>query len=537
MGRRFFIGSIGKPGDGYDDENWERCIKYKAHILHKDTIQKGVFMEVSKGDICFLKYKDQIIAYGEVTEVVTDVDDPELEGWNWLIKVDEWYFYDVNKVKGVSKYGIQEQTYPGAGQMGTVKELYPGFSIKKMKEIDENTELYKKVKLEAETEMKTKRIKEILEEKKNIVLQGAPGTGKTYTTAEIALLICGKDTSLLKSREELMKSYRDLTDKGRIAFVTFHQSMDYEDFIEGLKPQLVNGQVSYDVEEGIFKEICSKASCKKNNNFDDCYDRFVEDIQDLEYFELFTEKGTSFHVSCNKNNSLTLYTSKDKNQNGVLTKANTHKVFENPTSLSYWRPYFKSVVKHLKDKYGLAENDITKEENNNYVLIIDEINRGNISKIFGELITLLEKDKREGQPNCIPVKLPYSKDTFTVPDNLYIIGTMNTTDRSVGAVDYAIRRRFAFYTLESDPSVLDIIKDDNVREKAKEYFASVEDYLKETKTEMDMEDLMVGHSYFLAETIEELNRKWEYEIKALLQEYYKDGLTKMSFAQWTEQKS
>lgn len=536
MGRRFFIGSIGKPGEGYDDDNWKRCIEYKAHILHKHTQRKGVFEEVSRDDICFLKYKDQIIAYGEVTEIESDVDDPKLGDWNWLIKVKEWYFHDSNKIKGVSKYGISGHTYPEAGQYGTVKELDYEYSIKKMQEIDESTELYKKVKIEMESEMKTNRIKDILKEKRNIILQGAPGTGKTYTTAELALLICGIATSKIKSRKELMDSYKELSKKGRIAFVTFHQSMDYEDFIEGMKPQLINGQVSYDVEDGIFKEICSKASFKRNSNFDSCYEKFVEDIQGLEYYELFTENGTSFHVSCNNKNSLTLYTSKDRNQNGVLTKAKIQMVYEDPKSVNYWRPYFKSVIKHLVENYGLQEEENNNNGNNNYVLIIDEINRGNISKIFGELITLLEEDKREGKTNCISVKLPYSKDDFMVPDNLYIIGTMNTTDRSVGAVDYAIRRRFAFYTLESDPNVLDNIND-KVREKAKEYFKSVEEYIKETKTEMDMEDLMVGHSYFLAETIEELNQKWEYEIKPLLQEYYKDGLTKMSFAQWTEQRS
>lgn len=536
MGRRFFIGSVGKPGDGYDDENWERCIKYKSHILHKDTIQKGVFDEVSKNDICFLKYKDKLIAYGEVTEVAKNVDDPELGDWNWLIKVNQWFFYDTNMTKGVLKNGIQEHTLPGGGQMGTVKELDSEFSIKKMFEIAPNSDLYKKVKMEITNEMKNERIKEILKDKKNIVLQGAPGTGKTYTTAELALQICGIDTSKL-SRGDLMTKYREFSSNGRIAFVTFHQTMDYEDFIEGLKPQLTQGQVTYEVEDGIFKEICINASEGDTNDFDICYQKFIEDIQEESFFELKTNKGTSFNVSVNRQESLTLYTSKEKNQNGVLTKKNIKQYYIDPQSINYWQPYFKSVVTYLKEKYGMKEKPTGTGGNNNFVLIIDEINRGNISKIFGELITLLEKDKRKGQPNCIPVKLPYSKSLFTVPDNLFIIGTMNTTDRSVGAVDYAIRRRFSFVTLKSDIDVLDIIEDDKTKEKAKEYFKSVEEYLNETKTEMDMEDLMVGHSYFLASSVEELNRKWEYEIKALLQEYYKDGLTKMSYAQWIEQES
>ena len=160
----------------------------------------------------------------------------------------------------------------------------------------------------------------------------------------------------------------------------------------------------------------------------------------------------------------------------------------------------------------------------NYVLIIDEINRGNVSRIFGELITLLEKDKRLGGEHPITVTLPYSKEPFGVPENLYIIGTMNTTDRSVGNIDYAVRRRFAFATLKSDCEIL-IGKYGKDSQNVK-LFKAVEQFIKQHKPEMDFEDLMVGHSYFFAEKgkDEDLELRWRYEILPLLNEYIKDDI-------------
>ena len=267
---------------------------------------------------------------------------------------------------------------------------------------------------------------QILKNKKNIILQGAPGTGKTYSTAAVALATIGVDISNL-TRDEIMTEYENRRKVGQIAFVTFHQSFDYEDFIEGLKPVVVNGSVTYKIEDGIFKAICDKA---------------------------------------------------------------------------------RKVI-----------------DNTNFILIIDEINRGNISKIFGELITLIESDKREGTENRITVQLPYSKLDFSVPENLHIIGTMNTTDRSVGGIDYAVRRRFAFYTIPSQWSVVDAfygVKDDE-KQQAKILFNAVKLFLQKTKVDMDIEDLMVGHSYFMAKD-GDLHLKWEYEIYPLLNEYFKDGI-------------
>ncbi len=172
-----------------------------------------------------------------------------------------------------------------------------------------------------------------------------------------------------------------------------------------------------------------------------------------------------------------------------------------------------------KDRVERTNNQIRP-----YLLIIDEINRGNISKIFGELITLLEADKRIGEENELTVTLPYSQETFGVPSNLYIIGTMNTADRSVGYIDYAIRRRFAFITLKADRNVIESYYTDNeLKQKALAYFDQA-DALMKVSSEYEKDDLMIGHSYFLAKSEEELQNKMVYEVRPLLLEYFNDGL-------------
>lgn len=182
---------------------------------------------------------------------------------------------------------------------------------------------------------------------------------------------------------------------------------------------------------------------------------------------------------------------------------------------------------------NIITGQINNEKPKNYVLIIDEINRGNVSKIFGELISLLEADKRAGGDHPLTVTLPYSKEQFSVPSNLYIIGTMNTTDRSVGSIDYAVRRRFAFVTLKAEKSAIESYYMDNaeLEEIAVAKFDDVEKFLKDPNVvapDVDFDDLMVGHSYFMAKTLEELKLKWEYEVIPLLKEYKKDGLLRRS---------
>jgi 5-methylcytosine-specific restriction endonuclease McrBC GTP-binding regulatory subunit McrB len=275
----------------------------------------------------------------------------------------------------------------------------------------------------------------LLKEKKQIILQGAPGVGKTFATRELALRILGDVGEAVFSgadgrekREKYRDAFQAKTAEGRIVFSTFHQSMDYEDFIEGYKP---SGGGGFTLKSGPFKQICTNASG-----------------------------------------------SPDKN----------------------------------------------------YVLIIDEINRGNVSKIFGELITILETDKRKGEPEEVAVNLTYSHEPLSVPQNLFIIGTMNTADRSLGQIDYALRRRFAFYTIKASLQAVEQFyegKDEGLKKSALDLFTAVKNFLNRkgvVNEDVEPDDIMIGHSYFMADSEEALKNRLRFEIFPLLEEYRKDGI-------------
>ena len=391
---------------------------------------------------------------------------------------------------------------------------------------------------EEETKMIPDKLVEygsILNTKKNVILQGAPGTGKTYSTASLALYIIGqKEPEAIlgldfNDHKKVMEKYEEYRNKKQIGFCTFHQSMDYEDFVEGLRPEIVNNgsAVAYEVQPGIFKRMCNDASASitdRVDNFEEVWNKLVEllDNEDSITIPLLKNK---------KNISIGL----NETGTGLMEKPNvTSKYFSKDQLYNIYRGlpgvpagghdnYRKAIVVYMKQHLGLKEyvaGESTTEDKN-YVLIIDEINRGYVSKIFGELITLLEKDKRIGGDHPVKVKLPYSNDEdFGVPSNLYIIGTMNTTDRTTGTLDYALRRRFDFITLEADPSVLN----SSVAE-AKIIFEDVKKFIEEKKLDdMDISDLMVGHSYFMAKDKAELKNRIKYEVIPLVKEYIKDGI-------------
>lgn len=385
-------------------------------------------------------------------------------------------------------------------------------------------------------------IANLLEKKKNIILQGAPGTGKTYTTAELALRVLG-DTKNYPTHVELMKAYEQKRSEGQIGFVTFHQSMDYEDFIEGLKPVVTpqNG-VIYKIQDGVFKKICLNANF---DNFEDCWERLLADVEDSGLLEipLLSKKGT-FKVEINASGEGLKDSVGPSDSTKGYTRGYNHnqmyKIYkgQNGTPKGGHDNYRKALLEYMIKEYGLKPYPSKQQDGKSaskFVLIIDEINRGNVSKIFGELITLLEADKRVpvGEPQTedmhpVIATLPYSKEEFGIPSNLYIIGTMNTTDRSVGNIDYAVRRRFAFVTLQSDVEVIKqyAFDKDETRAFAVRMFEAVKKFLQENNFDMDIEDLMVGHSYFCGKTEADLRMRWKYEIYPLLCEYYKDGICK-----------
>lgn len=380
----------------------------------------------------------------------------------------------------------------------------------------------------------------LLELKKNIILQGAPGTGKTYTTASIAVRLCNKDFTDFSDHSKVMAEYERLQDEGQIAFCTFHQSMDYEDFVEGLKPVVSEdgGGITYEVEDGLFKSLCQRAQMKEGADIISSIDTYLESIKGYENRKTIpTLTGKSqlnvWWKEGNKTISSRSAFSQSEKEDYSPSPLNIEKVKLQAIGdgkENNWPSYAAAFINAVKKEYQL-ENQISSKP---YVLIIDEINRGNVSKIFGELITLLEADKRSGGgDHHISLTLPYSKESFAVPANLYIIGTMNTTDRSTGSIDYAVRRRFAFVTLEASAEVIRTHVDESVRDLAISLFEEINGKSRDDQNsfiyqhksgDFELEDLMIGHSYFMADDIESLRLKMRYEVVPLIKEYIKDGI-------------
>jgi len=347
----------------------------------------------------------------------------------------------------------------------------------------------------------------------NQILFGAPGTGKTYHTKKMAVEIINGKKEEDRSREEINKEYEQLVEEGQIVFTTFHQSLSYEDFIEGIKPKVTEGgNVTYEVKEGIFKQLCSRAN--KIPDFDKGWNYLKDKVKNNPNFSLRTFNGNEIYVTeITDNEVLKIKYKGGKSDNDGVSYDRAKKLQEAFPDLS--------VVKNIKEFRSVIGGDSTAfwavlnfiKNAPTHVLIIDEINRGNVSAIFGELITLLEEDKRKGNKEHTEAKLPYSGKDFSVPNNVYIIGTMNTADRSVEALDTALRRRFSFVEMQPDPNELSEVKGVDLSK-------LLEAINKRIELLID-KDHQIGHSYFIGiQGLEDLKRTFKDKIIPLLEEYF-----------------
>jgi flavodoxin len=360
----------------------------------------------------------------------------------------------------------------------------------------------------------------------NTILYGPPGTGKTYNTINKAIEIIDPEFYILNqsNRDDIKKRFDDLKKSGQIEFVTFHQSMSYEDFIEGIKPKTISGKVVYEYEDGVFKSFCNKARFVAGN-FVEVIEKFKNDISEEDGKESIEIKtaGTTFDIVYRGTNVFYVqpHNSTKENPWYPVNIDNIRKAFETESFIGiYNSTYVREVINYLKKHYGLVKgNDQQNRKKQNYVFIIDEINRGNIAQIFGELITLIEENKRQNEPEELQSQLPYSKQSFSVPNNVYVIGTMNTADRSVEALDTALRRRFSFIEIPPNSDPIKDIKVGNIDIKL-----MLETINKRIEKLLN-KDHLIGHAYFIdlnksENQLSQLKHIFHNKIIPLLQEYF-----------------
>ncbi|MGN0813162.1 MAG: McrB family protein [Candidatus Coproplasma sp.] len=438
----------------------------------------------------------------------------------------------------------------------------------------------------------------ISDDVRNIILYGPPGTGKTYSTAIYAVSICDGPDNLPPDYDSIMRRYQELREEGRIWFTTFHQSYGYEEFIEGISPILNedSAEVAYTIKDGVFKAFCDKSSRKAPivsgsvirenpavwcvilggsqcpNLKQECYDEgtirigwsklpaiiteSTEDINDKERrillnFQDEMEVGDIVVVRSSKIGvdgvGVIVGEAEFDSKNAQFPRKRKVNWFQKGEEIKIndlnggtyldrktIYPLTRINAGDLLARISISENVGIKTETRPHVFIIDEINRGNISKIFGELITLIEETKRSGSNESVPVVLPYSQKPFSVPKNVYILGTMNTADRSIALIDTALRRRFSFVEMMPDSSVLTQLNSGGSEidiDGTKLDIVKLLNTINKRITLLYDREHTIGHAFFMplikTPTIETLKDIFEKKIIPLLQEYFYDDYSKI----------
>ncbi len=345
----------------------------------------------------------------------------------------------------------------------------------------------------------------------NTILYGPPGTGKTYHSIDKAVEIA--EGHRASDHASAKVKFDELRSKGQIEFVTFHQNYAYEDFMVGIRPDVDNDQLRFHTQKGVFYQIARRARenydasllGRSRRTFDQVFSEFVEPLERGEAVSVTMASGGSYKITDVTETSIHFDkpSGTSKHTLSISTLEDTVNGLRD-LKTNGLKPYYIPLVELIRERREMGQS---ASELKRYVLIIDEINRANISKVFGELITLLEEDKRLGGENELRVTLPDGEKDFSVPPNLYLLGTMNTADKSIALIDIALRRRFDFVGYYPQY--------DQLPDEAANVLRTINSHIFEKKKSPDY---LIGHAYFMGDA--SLDSVLRNKVIPLLTEYF-----------------